>query len=39
MKSNITRFDGTSLTIAEGVIGDETALIKFRLAGSDADKI
>ena len=38
-KETITRYDGSKLTVAEGVAGDETGIIKFRVLGEYANVI
>jgi replication factor A1 len=36
-KTTVPRFDGTKLQIAEGLAGDETGVIKFRVVGDEAN--
>lgn len=36
-KQTITRYDGSKLVVAEGVAGDDTGIIKFRVIGDHAN--
>merc|ERR1712129_351622 len=37
--SEITKFNGEGIRIADGVVGDETGVANFRLVGENVDKV
>ena len=38
-RTEVVRFDGTKLQIAEGLAGDETGVIRFRVVGDQAREL
>merc|ERR1712224_408942 len=37
--SELTKFNGEVIRIADGIVGDETAISNFRLVGDNVDKV